>query len=1073
MISEIQKSYTTKERSSLRRSLRIQRRDDRRRCEELERKALEEMRAQAPVPKRLTKQPIKRSTTTNTLSPTSSRRSKKKKVYHDLTQTNTSGRLLSMPLDLLLYLLEFLGPSLAAMERTSKSLYNIIRGQHSPYRFLYYKLLATYNPIDECAMETGELPDRAIHAPVLPKIRQSVVKQESREFKVSDWKIQFVESYKYYVTEVCTVCGEPGDPIPVWEVRLCRFCVVRQLINKSALYAFTLSSKEIEMLKPWKTYVYDLGMNCTFYLRNHLDHLRRQKYSDSQSDLDRDVEQRQSEKFAKENFKRKRKQKEQEESYAERTQAILHCFRDSNLKEELSVMEEWWFPKELKLEIHEYISNKTNNSLARKRLRLSTGQDSNDDSSTPSTPSNPQTKSKALRKNLEDIMFELQTIVVPRVKRLMELNRLLLANGITIVDKLRMELDLKTRRIYDEFILEGGMSPSLLPSQQNLLEYPPPLTVARTCNEILLYFNRENIFESSLTRTWCDSISQNNIACTEADRQRFVRDAKEWWARRGKKPPPEKCGELYLARVRKRQIWLKNDMSLTKTQENWRRQLLERKLKEKIDWYFTDLPKCIKELKSIYENNLKRRMKNSEIYLMKGISSQIEMIEPPERLKSMYCDYEDFIKDCNGFCSTEDGYCGCLEYAAKDIIRANTILRRKEWMNAELRKCRDIHYQGPDLLLCTEAKDEYQYATRNISVPKRAALNFIIRAETFMQKLLREVPDFAPELITSEAREWYKRCLGTISDFYNPPRRPCTWTAYTTNCFYYEVNNLSERPSINETIEKIKECERIRISRLTAVDRAATEAKLNSTYWNIAMIKRPTDGVTFQTRVRWITTNGWFTFNQLAQAWVYDDERSPLSHLEPYIKEKVKHMEKEIRKEDIASRIKDHPEYQAIFTEIDEDADFFLRDTYEISTIYKVSNLYKAHVEDVKPGIDPDKVVRQVIDLIRDVKTGVISKSSLFVADRERFAEEEDDDDDNVIVGNVNNRFIIAIGNNNNNNGNNNYVPVPNLNANATMTTTTTTTTFAAAVAAATASITANNNNNSTTVIPNNGGSSV
>jgi hypothetical protein len=180
---------------------------------------------------------------------------------------------------------------------------------------------------------------------------------------------------------------------------------------------------------------------------------------------------------------------------------------------------------------------------------------------------------------------------------------------------------------------------------------------------------------------------------------------------------------------------------------------------------------------------------------------------------------------------------------------------------------------------------------------------FIVRAEIFMRMLLKEVPDFAPELITSEAREWYKRCLGTISDFYDPPRRPCSWTAYTTNCFYYEVNNsLIDRPSIEDTIKKIKECEQIRLDRLAAVDRAATEAKLNSTYWNIATIKRPTDGVSFQTRVRWITTNGWFTFNQLAQAWVYDEGFAPLSDLEPYIKEKVKHMEKEIRKEDIASR---------------------------------------------------------------------------------------------------------------------------------------------------------------------------
>jgi len=94
-------------------------------------------------------------------------------------------------------------------------------------------------------------------------------------------------------------------------------------------------------------------MNCTFYLRNHLDHLRRQKYSDPQPDLDSYVQQRQSERFAKENLKRRRKQKEQDESHTERTQAILRCFKELSLKQDLTVMEEWWFPKELKLEIHE------------------------------------------------------------------------------------------------------------------------------------------------------------------------------------------------------------------------------------------------------------------------------------------------------------------------------------------------------------------------------------------------------------------------------------------------------------------------------------------------------------------------------------------------------------------------------------------------------------------------------------------------------------------------------------------------------------------------------------------------
>jgi len=256
--------------------------------------------------------------------------------------------------------------------------------------------------------------------------------------------------------------------------------------------------------------------------------------------------------------------------------------------------------------------------LARKRLRLSIEQDSNDGdyNSTPSTPvpSNSQMKNKALRKNLEDIMFELHTVVVPRVNRLMELNSRLLSDDIN-VEKLRMDLDLKTRRIYDDFVLGGGgMLSSSSSSTQTQLEYP--LTVARTHSEILSYFSREKVFESSLTQAWYN-INQNEYIMCELDRQRFLRDAKEWWARRGKKPPPEKCGELYLTRVHKRQVWLKNDMSLTRTQENWRRQLLERKLREKIDWYFTDLSKYIKKLGIIYESNLEQRMKNSETFWMK------------------------------------------------------------------------------------------------------------------------------------------------------------------------------------------------------------------------------------------------------------------------------------------------------------------------------------------------------------------------------------------------------------------------------------------------------------------------
>ncbi|CAG8453428.1 12481_t:CDS:10 [Acaulospora colombiana] len=959
----------------LRRSQRIRTRDERRKREEMERKEIEEQKTLMRAPRRLTKQSVRKTpVTTTTMLP------KKKKLSNcNLSQLNTStAHLSNLPLDMLLYMLEFLGPSLATMEQVSKSFYRIIRGHHSPYRFLYYKLLAAYCPHDEVSIFENGKQEHAIHATILPKIYKTLAKKESKEYKVSDWK--FVESYKYYVTQKCTICSGPGDPIPVWEVRLCRFCVVRQLINKSALPAFSLTPKEIEVLKPWKTYVYDLGMHCTFYLRAHLDHLRRQKYSDPQIALDDNVSKRQSERFDKENAKRKRKQKEQEESFAERTSAILRCFEDLRLKPDLSVMDEWWFPKELKLEIHEYISNKTNNSLARKRLRISVEQDVDSSNNSP-----PSVKSKSLRKNLDEIMVELRHVVVPRVERLMELNSKLYSDGI-VIDKLRMDLDLKTRRVYDDFVLGG-------------LPYEHSLTVSRTRSEILNYFKREEAFENSITNTFRASVTPDDFLCASLDLKRFLQDAREWWARRGKKPPPEKCGELYLARVRKRQFRFRNDMSSLKTQENWRRELLERKLREKIDWYFTDLPKYISELKELYEHNFMLRMKSKEYCWMKGMSSQLEIKEPPERLKLMYGDYEDFIKNCNGFCSTEDGYCGCLEYAAKDIIRANTMLRRRDWMDAQLRKFREIEYRGPDLLMCPEAKEEYYYAARNVSVPKRAAVMYICRAERFMRRLLREVPTFSAELITAEARDWYKRCLGIVH------------------------NNPMDRPDIDYTIQKIRECEKNRINRLTFADCAAKQARLSPSFWNKTMVKRPMDGVSFATRVRWIASNGWFSLNQLAQAWIYDEDQAPLGQLEPYIKEKVKQMERERRKEDITSKIKDDPDYQKIFKEIDEDAEFFLRATYEINTIYKVSNLYKAHVEDVKSGIDPARVVRQVIDLIRDVKTGVISKSSLFVSDREKLAEEDDDNDDdntgviinNGVAGNagvhVNNTAIPAIAN--------------------------------------------------------------
>ncbi|RHZ72712.1 hypothetical protein Glove_241g62 [Diversispora epigaea] len=121
------------DRPLLRRSLRIRNRDERRRREELERKELEERKALLRIPKRLTKQKTtirvssSSKTTTITSSPSSSSSSKnihhincdhnhihkpkRKKIFqYSFSQLNTSPtHLTNIPLDMLLYLLEFLG----------------------------------------------------------------------------------------------------------------------------------------------------------------------------------------------------------------------------------------------------------------------------------------------------------------------------------------------------------------------------------------------------------------------------------------------------------------------------------------------------------------------------------------------------------------------------------------------------------------------------------------------------------------------------------------------------------------------------------------------------------------------------------------------------------------------------------------------------------------------------------------------------------------------------------------------------------------------------------------------------
>ncbi|CAG8507445.1 10691_t:CDS:1, partial [Scutellospora calospora] len=90
---------------ALRRSLRIQNRDERRRREDVERKEIEERGALIRLPKRLTKLPACKSA--STVMP------KRRKLYRyinfsHLGNSGTTVNLTNIPLDLLIYMLEFL-----------------------------------------------------------------------------------------------------------------------------------------------------------------------------------------------------------------------------------------------------------------------------------------------------------------------------------------------------------------------------------------------------------------------------------------------------------------------------------------------------------------------------------------------------------------------------------------------------------------------------------------------------------------------------------------------------------------------------------------------------------------------------------------------------------------------------------------------------------------------------------------------------------------------------------------------------------------------------------------------------
>ncbi|RUS35550.1 hypothetical protein BC938DRAFT_478867, partial [Jimgerdemannia flammicorona] len=495
-----------------------------------------------------------------------------------------------LPIDVLLYFLEaldghlrdiahipyhaFTGPSLAQMESTCRQLNLFIsRYQRTLYRGLFHSFAYQYEL---------EGIDMRVHAPLwLGKSKQLLQQRMTTnggtgnwsEDKVCDWKIQFAETYVYYVGMRCSVCLcnlEVGMSYYAWEVDMCKYCAVRNLINKGSLRAFGLTEADVKQLAGVKP--------------------RRIKRIASGGLID-DVE------------RRKRKAAEAAAAEQLRRKEVDTMLKKKGLR--VTDLDSIWFPKALKHEFEEvgdaagtwclpkahrsavYITGKTDPALKRQRTRqrrqLTLATDTSTAiptaiSTTPASDRQPISLDKT-KKNLKRTISTLADDAeeyIPKKKRYAAITRAIKKAGYDFERDVKTTFDghLALWKVKDYLALDD--SPSRTDAYIAKLE--DTTSVSREVIRILDY---ERGFRDTMLKTF-QSKEARELECIYSDLLR-----NETWLMH-----THSAGHAFV-----RYLVVRTEDHFEDAGTKRRRERLETYLQGTIDWYFTDLRDSIEKIR--------------------------------------------------------------------------------------------------------------------------------------------------------------------------------------------------------------------------------------------------------------------------------------------------------------------------------------------------------------------------------------------------------------------------------------------------------------------------------------------
>ncbi|RUS15530.1 hypothetical protein BC937DRAFT_92346 [Endogone sp. FLAS-F59071] len=798
------------------------------------------------------------------------------------------------PTEVLLYFLETLdGPTLAQMESTCRQLNSFINHYR---RTLYCGL---YNSISS----EHQLNDTYVRAPLWPGKNAKKTHQKApadyengdfSEDKVYDWKLQvreslritlidpfyfsnqFADTYTFYVIGLrCAVCRtklQVGAPYYTWEIDMCKFCAVRNLINKGSLRMFGLTEADVVNVKAWHTTIWTIGVEtkCIFYFRKHLELIVLQKKLAGVKPRTRRTI---SGGLTDDTEKKKRKVEEvaaEEELRRKKVDAVL---KKKGLR--VTDLNTIWFPKVLKHEFDEYITGKTDPSLKRQRTRQrrqlnraaamastivpATGAAVLATATTSSTPpAKPNKTVKSLKRSISALADDAEEYV-PKKKRYVAIT--------TAIKKAGFDFERDVEDAYQghkalwkvkDFL---AIDDAPFRTDTDVTKLEDAATVAR---EVVKILDDERCFRETILETF-----EGEEACKiewvrkQCDFDRFYRKAREWWH---------------------------------------------------------------------------SRARNIDVHRWSSYSN----VELPAELNPMIRTFEDHVRGySHNFENTQAVGARILRHQ-RFVSKTRALRRRIFDSNDVLRSATDQKLQSPkataifNIALNSGSYQSYSSILRILSkIPKspryqNAAITFIQRAETFHRKLQRFCPKFTIERATRLAADDYNLYVGDVDRILHPDRSALT-SSSSSRTWVSGGGDPAER-----FIKAIRAQEKELNSRIAQVQKLIVEYGLKPKYFSVTKVNRSA------------TLSG-ISFQDTANKWIYSAPFcGNVDKLIPALIKEVERQTKELRQLEV-------------------------RDS--------LSRKYHQYVSELAADVTADDAVTDVIGLLRDLKTGKITKSAAVVAE--------------------------------------------------------------------------------------------